>query len=177
MLISRETNSQQSLVACTSLTKVGTHNISPFWISVSIVRVFVLTAILLRYHGCSFPVISVKQSHTRHPGPLATVLMPLFIWGNRLCTRAAGNWIQALWCSFVFDKNSNELTAYKVVFFVQISNSDGTRPVGMLGKATSTSDMLLKLARTTPYYKRNRPHICSFWVKGECKRGEECPYR
>lgn len=37
--------------------------------------------------------------------------------------------------------------------------------------------MLLKLARTTPYYKRNRPHICSFWVKGECKRGEECPYR
>ncbi|XP_053521903.1 pre-mRNA-splicing factor RBM22 isoform X1 [Artibeus jamaicensis] len=59
----------------------------------------------------------------------------------------------------------------------EISNSDGTRPVGMLGKAASTSDMLLKLARTTPYYKRNRPHICSFWVKGECKRGEECPYR
>lgn len=37
--------------------------------------------------------------------------------------------------------------------------------------------MLAKLARTQPYYKRNRPHICSFWVKGECKRGEECPYR
>uniref|UniRef100_A0A6I8RK75 Pre-mRNA-splicing factor RBM22 n=1 Tax=Xenopus tropicalis TaxID=8364 RepID=A0A6I8RK75_XENTR len=59
----------------------------------------------------------------------------------------------------------------------EIANSDGTRPVGALGKATSSSDMLLKLARTTPYYKRNRPHICSFWVKGECKRGEECPYR
>lgn len=59
----------------------------------------------------------------------------------------------------------------------QIANSDGTRAVGQLGKATSSSDMLLKLARTTPYYKRNRPHICSFWVKGECKRGEECPYR
>lgn len=40
-----------------------------------------------------------------------------------------------------------------------------------------TSDLLMKLARTTPYYKRNRPHICSFWVKGKCKRGEECPYR
>lgn len=39
------------------------------------------------------------------------------------------------------------------------------------------SDLLVKLARTTPYYKRNLPHICSFWVKGECKRGEECPYR
>eukprot|EP00064_Thunnus_orientalis_P015430 superscaffoldBa00002859_g15482 len=59
----------------------------------------------------------------------------------------------------------------------KIANSDGTRAVGQLGKATSSSDMLLKLARTTPYYKRNRPHICSFWVKGECKRGEECPYR
>lgn len=59
----------------------------------------------------------------------------------------------------------------------QMANSDGTRLVGQLGKAPSSSDMLLKLARTTPYYKRNRPHICSFWVKGECKRGEECPYR
>ncbi|KAK1788121.1 hypothetical protein P4O66_016592 [Electrophorus voltai] len=59
----------------------------------------------------------------------------------------------------------------------EISNSDGTRPVGALGKAPGSSDMLLKLARTTPYYKRNRPHICSFWVKGECRRGEECPYR
>jgi pre-mRNA-splicing factor RBM22/SLT11 len=39
------------------------------------------------------------------------------------------------------------------------------------------NDTLLKLARTTPYYKRNRAHVCSFWVKGECKRGDECPYR
>lgn len=59
----------------------------------------------------------------------------------------------------------------------EIANSDGSLPVGALGKAMAPSDMLLKLARTTPYYKRNRPHICSFWVKGECKRGEECPYR
>jgi pre-mRNA-splicing factor RBM22/SLT11 len=46
------------------------------------------------------------------------------------------------------------------------------------GKMNSMKhELLTKLARTTPYYKRNRPHICSFWVKGECKRGEECPYR
>jgi len=45
------------------------------------------------------------------------------------------------------------------------------------GKSQAASDLLMKLARTTPYYKRNRPHICSFWVKGQCKRGEECPYR
>jgi len=36
---------------------------------------------------------------------------------------------------------------------------------------------LMKMRRTTPYYKRNRPHICSFYVKGECTRGQECPYR
>ncbi|EDO31981.1 predicted protein, partial [Nematostella vectensis] len=60
----------------------------------------------------------------------------------------------------------------------ELADSDGTSPGGALqGKANAPSDLLMKLARTTPYYKRNRPHICSFWVKGECKRGEECPYR
>ncbi len=59
----------------------------------------------------------------------------------------------------------------------QASASDSVVPLGEVGKAQSSSDLLMKLARTTPYYKRNRPHVCSFWVKGECKRGEECPYR
>eukprot|EP00775_Hariotina_reticulata_P006556 gene6556-6784_t len=39
------------------------------------------------------------------------------------------------------------------------------------------SDMLLQLQRTTPYYKRNQARICSFFVKGQCNRGAECPYR
>ena len=38
-------------------------------------------------------------------------------------------------------------------------------------------EMLKGIARTDPYYKRNRPHICSFFVKGECTRGGECPFR
>lgn len=59
----------------------------------------------------------------------------------------------------------------------EIANSDGTVAVGAVGKSQKASDLLAKLARTAPYYKRNRPHICSFWVKGQCKRGEECPYR
>ncbi|XP_008468627.3 pre-mRNA-splicing factor RBM22 [Diaphorina citri] len=59
----------------------------------------------------------------------------------------------------------------------EIGKIDSTTPAGALGKASGSSEMLMKLARTTPYYKRNRPHICSFWVKGECRRGEECPYR
>ena len=38
-------------------------------------------------------------------------------------------------------------------------------------------EMLKTMARNDPYYKRNRPHICSFFVKGECKRGTDCPFR
>jgi pre-mRNA-splicing factor RBM22/SLT11 len=61
----------------------------------------------------------------------------------------------------------------------EIAQGDGTTPVGSLGKMIDQgpNELLQKLARTQPYYDRNRPHICSFWVKGECKRGEECPYR
>lgn len=56
---------------------------------------------------------------------------------------------------------------------------DGTTSMMQLGGRASSAgkEMLKELARTNPYYKRNRPHICSFFVKGECKRGTECPYR
>lgn len=59
----------------------------------------------------------------------------------------------------------------------ELAKTDGTSAAGTVGKSLAASEMLSKLARTQPYYKRNQPHICSFWVKGECKRGEECPYR
>nr|CAD7577089.1 unnamed protein product [Timema californicum] len=71
---------------------------------------------------------------------------------------------------------SLELTLVLPIF-VQLGKIDATTPAGAVGKSQAASDLLMKLARTSPYYKRNRPHICSFWVKGECKRGEECPYR
>ncbi|XP_053284336.1 pre-mRNA-splicing factor RBM22-like [Pleuronectes platessa] len=58
----------------------------------------------------------------------------------------------------------------------EIANTDGTRPVGQLGKAPNSSDMLLRLGRMMTNFKKNRAHICSSWVKGECKRGEGCPY-
>jgi hypothetical protein len=46
------------------------------------------------------------------------------------------------------------------------------------GRASSAGrEMLKQLARTEPYYKRNRPHVCSFYAKGDCNRGTECPYR
>jgi len=43
--------------------------------------------------------------------------------------------------------------------------------------SSAAKDMLKSLARTDPYYKRNRSHLCSFFAKGECNRGNECPYR
>jgi pre-mRNA-splicing factor RBM22/SLT11 len=36
---------------------------------------------------------------------------------------------------------------------------------------------LNKIARSQPYYKRNEAHVCSFFLKGNCTRGELCPYR
>ena len=77
-------------------------------------------------------------------------------------------------------KNAEMKSNYVIpvkLFYSQSANAEGNQALGIVGKAQAPSDLLLKLARTTPYYKRNRPHICSFWVKGECKRGEECPYR
>ncbi|XP_056630750.1 pre-mRNA-splicing factor RBM22 [Diorhabda carinulata] len=56
----------------------------------------------------------------------------------------------------------------------ELARSD---PDTISNKLSEPNDLLMRLARTAPYYKRNRPHVCSFWVKGECRRGEECPYR
>ena len=36
---------------------------------------------------------------------------------------------------------------------------------------------LAALARKTPNFDRNRARVCSFFAKGECKRGKSCPYR
>ncbi|KAJ3091709.1 RNA binding motif protein 22 [Quaeritorhiza haematococci] len=64
-------------------------------------------------------------------------------------------------------------------YFVQkVEGELGNNSLTDYGKADSAAkEILRKMARTQPYYKRNRPHICSFYVKGECKRGDECPYR
>jgi len=38
-------------------------------------------------------------------------------------------------------------------------------------------EKLALLSKKYPSYKRNQPHICSFFVKGNCERGANCPYR
>lgn len=40
-----------------------------------------------------------------------------------------------------------------------------------------TNDLIIKLGRTEPYYKRNQARLCSFFAKDCCNRGTECPYR
>jgi len=42
---------------------------------------------------------------------------------------------------------------------------------------SETRAQLAKIARNSPYYKRNQAHVCSFFVKGNCTRGSQCPYR
>lgn len=84
-----------------------------------------------------------------------------------------------------FTQNAEaEVINFLFVFFLLLLNKyfqmalqQQPQPYGQLAKAQPPSDVLVKLARSAPYYKRNQPHICSFYVKGECKRGEECPYR
>ena len=36
---------------------------------------------------------------------------------------------------------------------------------------------LAALARKAPNFDRNRARVCTFFAKGECKRGKSCPYR
>ena len=38
-------------------------------------------------------------------------------------------------------------------------------------------EKLAVLSKKYPSYKRNRAHICSFFLKGTCTRGDNCPYR
>lgn len=38
-------------------------------------------------------------------------------------------------------------------------------------------EVLEQLARRQPYYKRNDVKLCSFYARGECNRGEDCPFR
>ncbi|KAL7411608.1 hypothetical protein BDY24DRAFT_407479 [Mrakia frigida] len=57
------------------------------------------------------------------------------------------------------------------------STSSSTLALDSLRSSSAGKEMLKSMARTDPSYKRNRPHICSFFLKGDCTRGKECPFR
>eukprot|EP01126_Amoeba_proteus_P064185 TRINITY_DN894_c0_g1_i30.p1 TRINITY_DN894_c0_g1~~TRINITY_DN894_c0_g1_i30.p1 ORF type:complete len:313 (+),score=54.75 TRINITY_DN894_c0_g1_i30:57-941(+) len=49
---------------------------------------------------------------------------------------------------------------------------------GLLPYESASLDPIIhRMARTAPYYERNRAHVCSFFVKGTCNRGISCPFR
>lgn len=47
----------------------------------------------------------------------------------------------------------------------------------MMSGKHSSDDILMNLSSIEPHYKRNQARICSFFVKGCCNRGLECPFR
>jgi len=55
----------------------------------------------------------------------------------------------------------------------QKAGENGDLPYGK----SAAHPMLQRLARMTPYYKRNEARICTFYVKGACNRGNDCPFR
>ena len=63
-----------------------------------------------------------------------------------------------------------------VVGQIAQSIADGTfQPDAEYGQAAG-NEVLRRLARTAPYYKRNRARICSFWLRDACTR-TDCPFR
>lgn len=46
-----------------------------------------------------------------------------------------------------------------------------------LSQYTRPNAVLERLARTSPFYDRNRAKLCTFFARGACTRGATCPYR
>lgn len=57
------------------------------------------------------------------------------------------------------------------------TNTSLQLPYDSIDAANGGNAMLQRMHRKGPYYKRNLPHICSFYVRGICNRGDACPYR
>jgi len=55
--------------------------------------------------------------------------------------------------------------------------ADGVLPIDYTKGSLAAHEELEKIAKRAPQYQRNLPHVCSFWLKGFCSRGDECPYR
>lgn len=79
---------------------------------------------------------------------------------------------------------NREFYAQNIEAAIENGVEDNTSGGGASGGAVNfgradpaAREMLKKLARQHPSYNRNKPHFCSFFAKGECNRGDACPYR
>jgi len=57
------------------------------------------------------------------------------------------------------------------------STTNGAGSSTSIRSSSTGKEMLKAMAKTDPNYSRNRAHVCSFFAKGDCARGAECPYR
>ena len=48
---------------------------------------------------------------------------------------------------------------------------------GLASIAPQAHESLLRMGRAKPRYDRNQAKLCSFFARGECNRGAQCPYR
>ena len=49
--------------------------------------------------------------------------------------------------------------------------------LGQQYKQMPKNETLMKMQRMAPFYRRNLAPVCTFFIRGECNRGTECPYR
>jgi pre-mRNA-splicing factor RBM22/SLT11 len=62
-------------------------------------------------------------------------------------------------------------------FALQRMEASGELERGQFAAGGGAAEALGRLARRDPYYKRNEARVCSFFARGACTRGAECPYR
>jgi len=69
---------------------------------------------------------------------------------------------------YVFDEAERKVASGEIDNIYKGTNEEGKSDVGRL---------IPQLTRKGPAYERNLAKICTFWVRGGCKRGYYCPYR
>lgn len=70
------------------------------------------------------------------------------------------------------DANRAWMTAQQERDIEQGKNIQGCVPTN-----SAAAMKLQSMARMEPRYERNLPKLCSFFAKGECNRGSQCPFR
>jgi len=60
-------------------------------------------------------------------------------------------------------------------YMLELHKSTGQ--LGQQYKQMPKNEALMKLKRDAPNYKRNLSPVCTFFIRGQCNRGKECPFR
>eukprot|EP00914_Ancora_sagittata_P028938 GHVO01057105.1.p1 GENE.GHVO01057105.1~~GHVO01057105.1.p1 ORF type:complete len:226 (+),score=20.41 GHVO01057105.1:136-813(+) len=78
---------------------------------------------------------------------------------------------------FLADQRLSELPESQVNRDYMATLFEREAATGSLPYNKAPHPILQKLARNAPYYSRNKARVCSFWQRGECSRGDSCPFR